>query len=230
MRTKISILLIVVSMLLAACGAKGTFTFQGNITFGSGQTVTLHDGARAVVVEEATFTRDNVEIKLTPGQIIQAKGDVVIDFTQGTILGEFELVAPSTETDIVVPTVTATPEASVPSGHNFVLAHGAHFEDYILDGRDYRELSVTEVYEALKAYGYTDTDLLVIAHSDEVREWQEANLVAGSFDTGKALIAVGEVKNLKDDKAFMLVSPNVYQGPNGIDGNPLVVFDPTPNE
>lgn len=130
-----------------------------------------------------------------------------------------ESVATATATTAATAAPTATGEPAASSQLDFVLAHGASFQDYITDNRDYRELGVDEIYAALIEYGYKDSDLLVIAHSDEVREWQEANRQSGSYDTGKALIKIEDILNLKSDKGFMIVSPNVYSaqfpgGPN----------------
>lgn len=233
--------LVLFAVLLTACNIGAVQSVSGDVSACGGVVSMNADGTFTADVGTIVYTiggitlhyEDGDPLKLNAGQFATVTELVTINPTAGTITGK---VIPGVGTPpacvvaaaAIVP-ATMTPQP-VSTELDFVLAHGAHFADYITPGRDYRELSVMDVYNALKAYGYEDTDFLVIAHSDEVREWQESRLLAKSFDAGKALIAVGEVKNLKSDKAFMLVSANVYDGPNDINGNPLEVFDPTPNE
>lgn len=112
---KILFVLVLALALLTACGGKATFSFNGSVVFGA-DTVTLKDGAQAVVVEPSTFTKDETEITLVPGQVITAKGDVVINFTAKTIVGQFDLLTPvASATPALPPTATATPTDIVPT-------------------------------------------------------------------------------------------------------------------
>lgn len=232
---------IILTLILAACGSanvQGPQPTGPEHLYTGTETVQVWGSTGLCFRGDTTFEKDSMAVTYYGGDAFYPTEGVTLtlNLSDGTLEGTYtQGVCPDTRVSVTTVTVevsyeTATDgqdvneEAGIDS---FVYAHGNSFPDYIVPNRDYRELSVDSVYDAVLARGFTDSDELVIAHSDEVRENQEANLQPDTYDTGKALILVGDIPKLKEDKAFMVVSSDVYSKENpGGPNLPLARFTP----
>lgn len=227
-------------MLLVACGSAvvdGPAPTGPDHIYHGTESVQVWNETGLCFRNGASFEKDSKEVIFLPGDAFYPVNGITVtlNLQNGTLTGDYKQgTCPDDQvavTPVNVVVTYATPASDntepVPAEEGFVYAHGKSFPNYIVQNRDYRELTVEDVYKAVIERGFSDEDELVIAHSDQVRELQESTLAEGSYDTGKALILVGDIPRLKTDKSFMIVSSDVYSQANPGGSNlPLQRFTP----